>query len=187
MLPATTKTPPEPRPRPGLIATALLACLLAGCAHTSRTRMIETTAYCPCDECNGFTRGTWYCLWLDRWNRRFVSGPNAGELMTHDTASGAAFQPPSPGLLSLDSLLHPWWIPVRLIFPWLWLPARGTIAADTNYYPFGTRMTIPGWGRGIVTDRGSAIQGPDRLDLLFRWHSQTEAWGRRRVEVQIEE
>jgi hypothetical protein len=56
-------------------------------------------------------------------------------------------------------------IPVRTVFPWLWLQGDGTIAADTKYYPFGTRMYVPGWGWGMVTDRGSAIKGPDRIDL----------------------
>ena len=49
----------------------------------------------------------------------------------------------------------------RLIpFPWYLLPHDGTIAADTKYYPFSTRMEIPGYGQGVVEDRGGPIKGP---------------------------
>ncbi len=38
---------------------------------------------------------------------------------------------------------------------------KGTIAADIRYYPYGTRMTIPGYGKGVVEDTGSAMRfGP---------------------------
>jgi hypothetical protein len=144
---------------------------------------METTAYSMGAAENGWIRGHWYFLKLDFWSLRDAQ---TGEPVTSDTASGADFQLPRPGLLSVDTLVHPWMLPVRLVFPWLWLPARGTIAADTDYYPFGKKMTVPGWGRGVVADRGSAIKGPDRLDLLFRWDWQAEDWGRRRVEVEIE-
>lgn len=40
-------------------------------------------------------------------------------------------------------------LPARLLFfPWRLLPRHGTIAADTTYYPFGTRMFVPGYGWG---------------------------------------
>ncbi len=78
-------------------------------------------------------------------------------------------------------------IPVRiLLFPWYLLPEDGTIAADTRYYPFGTRMYVPGYGWGRVEDRGSAIKGKSRIDLYFGSHSDALAWGRRRVRVIIE-
>jgi 3D (Asp-Asp-Asp) domain-containing protein len=77
-------------------------------------------------------------------------------------------------------------IPVRLLLPWLWFAHDGTIAADTRYYPFGTRMHIPGYGYGIVEDRGGAIKGADRLDLYFDSHRDALRWGRRRVEVQVD-
>ncbi len=32
--------------------------------------------------------------------------------------------------------------------------AKGTIAADPSVFPFGTKMTIPGYGPGIVQDVG---------------------------------
>ena len=62
---------------------------------------------------------------------------------------------------------------------------KGTVAADTRYYAFGTVMKIPGYGIGRVEDRGGAIQGPARIDLFFKTHQQALQWGRRRVRVQV--
>jgi 3D (Asp-Asp-Asp) domain-containing protein len=93
---------------------------------------------------------------------------------------------PNAGLVSADSVVHPMHIPGRILLPWRVLPQTGTIAADTNYYPFGTRMYVPGWGWGVVEDRGGDIKGPDRLDLFFRNHKQTLDWGRRTLRVKIE-
>jgi 3D (Asp-Asp-Asp) domain-containing protein len=76
-------------------------------------------------------------------------------------------------------------IPFRLAFPWCWLPEKGTLAADTNYYPFGTKIYVPGYGWGVVEDRGSAIKGPDRLDLYFRSHRAALEWGNRQAEATI--
>jgi len=61
----------------------------------------------------------------------------------------------------------------------------GTIAADTRYYPFGTVMYVPGYGYGRVEDRGSAIKGPDRIDLFFKKRKQALEWGRQHKEVAI--
>jgi len=77
-------------------------------------------------------------------------------------------------------------IPVRIIlFPWKFLPHDGTIAADTSYFPFGTRMFVPGYGWGTVEDRGGAIKGPRRIDLYFSSHNDALDWGRRRIEVEV--
>jgi len=62
---------------------------------------------------------------------------------------------------------------------------KGTVAADTRWYPFGTVMKIPGYGYGRVEDRGGAIKGPARIDLFFKTHQQALNWGRRRVRVQV--
>jgi len=61
----------------------------------------------------------------------------------------------------------------------------GTIAADTNVFPFGTRMKIPGYGWGTVEDRGGAIKG-GRIDLFFKSHKEALEWGRQTVKVQVE-
>ncbi len=46
-------------------------------------------------------------------------------------------------------------------------------------------MDIPGYGRGIVQDRGSAIKGPNRIDLFFNSHQTTLKWGRKKIPVKI--
>jgi len=56
----------------------------------------------------------------------------------------------------------------------------GTIAADTKYYPFGTRMYIPGYGMGTVQDRGGDIKGPHRLDLWYPTEKEALQWGRQK-------
>ncbi len=61
---------------------------------------------------------------------------------------------------------------------------RGTIAADTSVFPFGTRMRIPGYGDGVVEDRGGAIKG-NKIDLFFKTHRQALEWGRRSVVVEV--
>jgi len=62
-------------------------------------------------------------------------------------------------------------------------PGR-TIAADTSVLPFGTRLKVPGYGWGVVEDRGGAIQG-NRIDLFFRTHKEALEWGRRTVTVEV--
>ncbi|HMA67426.1 MAG TPA: 3D domain-containing protein [Desulfosalsimonadaceae bacterium] len=159
---------------------------LSGCGHRGRTvRNMEVTAYCGCGECCNWERGSWKCLKLDIWNRYIREGKYAGEPYSGLTASGTKPHEPQPGLFSLDSLTHPWMVPFRLVFPWLWLPEDGTIAADTRYYPFGTRIYVPNYGYGVVEDRGGAIKGPKRLDLFYDSHSDALEWGRRHVDVKI--
>lgn len=62
---------------------------------------------------------------------------------------------------------------------------RGTIAADTDFYPFGTQIYVPGYGVGTVHDRGSAIKGMHRLDLYFRSHEDAQEWGRKELTVVV--
>lgn len=61
---------------------------------------------------------------------------------------------------------------------------KGTIAADTSRYPFGTVMYIPGYGYGRVEDRGSAIKG-DHIDLFFKSHKEALHWGKQTKPVTI--
>ena len=61
--------------------------------------------------------------------------------------------------------------------------SHGTIAADTTHYPMGTVMYVPGYGYGVVEDRGGAIKGPQRIDLWFRTRRAALQWGRQRVRV----
>jgi 3D (Asp-Asp-Asp) domain-containing protein len=57
----------------------------------------------------------------------------------------------------------------------------GTVAADSRYYPMGTVFYIPGYGYGVVEDRGGDIKGRKRLDLYFSSHSQALKWGRKKL------
>jgi hypothetical protein len=161
---------------------------IASCSRSEpRVLRMETTGYCGCGDCCGWSRGRARYLYLNFWNRYTKDGSGKLRKYTGRTASGTRPHTPAPGLFSYDSVVHPWMIPVRLVFfPWLLLPRDGTIAADTAYYPFGTRMYVPGWGWGVVRDRGGAIKGPHRLDLFFATHGQALRWGRRHVDVQID-
>ena len=151
----------------------LSALLFGGCARVqapsqsmmSSGRVMETTAYCGESGCGIWERGSSRYLKLDFWNR-YYSGP------------GALTGQPYSGLTAHGTTPHE---------PREWLFARdGTIAADTKYYPFGTRMYVPGYGWGLVEDRGSAIKGPNRLDLYFEGLEEAKQWGRRRLRVYIE-
>lgn len=157
--------------------------LLPSAGHS---RVMEVTAYCSCGKCNSYSRGHWLFLKLDFWNRTVNAGPDRGRKYTGKTASGASLCAVNPGLLSGDSLRHPTHLAGRILLPWRIFPSDGTIAADTAYYPFGTRMYVPGYGWGTVQDRGGDIKGPDRLDVFFPRHSQTLQWGRQQVDVTIQ-
>jgi 3D (Asp-Asp-Asp) domain-containing protein len=61
----------------------------------------------------------------------------------------------------------------------------GTVAADTRYYPMGTVIYIPGYGYGVVEDRGGDIKGRHRLDLYYNTHKEALQWGRRKLEVVV--
>ena len=59
---------------------------------------------------------------------------------------------------------------------------KGTIAADTNLYPFGTKMYVPGYGWGEVHDVGSAIKG-NHIDVFFPRREDALEWGRKYLNV----
>lgn len=167
---------------PRLLLFILLLSGALGCSHTQQ-RTMNVTAYCNCSQCCSWTRGSWKFLKLNFWNRYYSGGPDKGQPYHGRTASGTKPRQYNPGLLSLDSLARPWMIPVRILVPPLLFPHPGTVAADTDYYPFGTMLDIPGYGRGRVEDRGSAIKGPKRIDVYFRSHARALQWGRQTVPV----
>ncbi len=53
------------------------------------------------------------------------------------------------------------------------------IAADL---PFGTVLSVPGYGIATVLDRGGAIKGK-RLDLYFDTHQKALNWGRKTLQI----
>ena len=172
-----------------LIYSVLLLCLLllfSGCGKKPVSKVLTATAYCGCSVCCSWERGSSKYLHLDFWNRYVSEGKERGREYTGKTAAGTDPQEPQEGLLSIDSIRRPYMIPVRtILFPWYFSAEKGTIAADTRYYPFGTEMYVPGYGWGRVEDRGGAIKGPNRIDLYFDSHDDALQWGRRKVNVKI--
>lgn len=63
--------------------------------------------------------------------------------------------------------------------------AISTIAADLRVFPVGTILYIPGYGYGVVADKGAAIKG-NKLDLYFSTTQQVfDEWGKKRVDVRV--
>ena len=65
------------------------------------------------------------------------------------------------------------------------LAKPGTLAADTRYYPMGTVIYIPGYGYGVVEDRGGDIKGRHRLDLFYNTHKEARDWGRKTIHAVV--
>eukprot|EP00897_Mesotaenium_endlicherianum_P002385 jgi/Mesen1/2174/ME000152S01251 len=179
------------------------------------TKAIECTAYCSCGYCCKWEwgiglPGKYYLalspslLFLQLKKRKLSKGrgvvpsqlPLLAKYWTDTTLLGDHYQgltangrypgQSRPGLFSALSLRRPEKIPGRLLlFPWRLLARPGTIAADTRFYPFGTKMYIPGYGWGVVEDRGSAIKGPTRVDLYHHSHHNALQWGRRTTKVLV--
>lgn len=61
---------------------------------------------------------------------------------------------------------------------------KGIIAADTKVLPFGTKIYVPGYGYGVVADRGGAIKG-NRIDLCYEGLQDALNWGVRNVTIYI--
>ncbi|WP_421803780.1 3D domain-containing protein [Halobacillus salinus] len=60
-----------------------------------------------------------------------------------------------------------------------------TIAADLNVFPIGTVLFIPGYGYGVVADKGGAIEG-NELDLYFHTVDDVYAqWGKKTLDVYL--
>lgn len=60
-----------------------------------------------------------------------------------------------------------------------------TVAADLDVFPIGTILFIPGYGYGVVADKGGAIKG-NRVDLYFETVEDVyKNWGKKKVEVYI--
>lgn len=164
-----------------LFLALLVSVLVTGCS-SKRVVNAELTGYDLCPSCCGFEYG-----FPDFWNRYVSVGPRKGQPYTGKTASGTDPRVPYDGLLSMDTLTHPWKLPHRLLLPWFWSSHCGTAAADTKYHSFGTRIDVPGYGCAIVEDRGSAIKGHGRFDLFFGSHEEALEWGRKKMKIYVED
>lgn len=61
---------------------------------------------------------------------------------------------------------------------------KGVVAVDPRVIPLGTRVHVEGYGNAIAGDTGSAIKG-NRIDLCFDTLAECNAYGRRKVKVEI--
>ncbi|PLT30328.1 3D domain-containing protein [Peribacillus deserti] len=60
-----------------------------------------------------------------------------------------------------------------------------TIAADLNVFPLGTILFIPGYGYGVVADKGGAIRG-NELDLFYDTVEDVYTyWGKKTLDIYI--
>jgi 3D (Asp-Asp-Asp) domain-containing protein/uncharacterized protein YabE (DUF348 family) len=67
----------------------------------------------------------------------------------------------------------------------LGLPAgHGIVAVDPRFIPLGTKLYVPGYGRALAADTGSAIKGR-RIDLGFNSLAAALAFGRREITVYV--
>ncbi|HJV17673.1 MAG TPA: 3D domain-containing protein [Bacillales bacterium] len=60
-----------------------------------------------------------------------------------------------------------------------------TIAADLRVFPIGTILFVPGYGYGVVADKGGAIKG-NEVDLYYETVDDVyNFWGKRQVDVYV--
>jgi 3D (Asp-Asp-Asp) domain-containing protein len=60
----------------------------------------------------------------------------------------------------------------------------GVVAVDPSVIPLGSRLYIPGYGKGVAADVGGGIRGRI-IDLWFPTYARCAAWGRRTVTITI--
>lgn len=67
----------------------------------------------------------------------------------------------------------------------LGVPVRkGVVAVDPRLIPLGSRMHVPGYGRSIAADVGTAIKGRI-IDLWMPTDAAARKWGRRTVTITV--
>lgn len=60
-----------------------------------------------------------------------------------------------------------------------------TVAADLDVFPIGTILFIPGYGFGVVADKGGAIKG-NKVDLYYETVEDVyENWGKKTIDVYV--
>eukprot|EP00270_Netrium_digitus_P017296 TRINITY_DN6320_c0_g1_i1.p1 TRINITY_DN6320_c0_g1~~TRINITY_DN6320_c0_g1_i1.p1 ORF type:complete len:256 (+),score=27.99 TRINITY_DN6320_c0_g1_i1:3-770(+) len=109
-----------------------------------------------------------------------------GEPYLGITSSGVLPKQARPPVLSSSQLVRkPLHIPLRLLTVAKALPQLGTVAADTRFYGFGTRMLVPGYGWAEVQDEGGAIKGQFHVDLFHHSHQDALEWGKQQLSVAV--
>jgi 3D (Asp-Asp-Asp) domain-containing protein len=61
---------------------------------------------------------------------------------------------------------------------------KGIVAVDPRLIPLGTRLHVPGYGRAIAADVGTAIKGRI-IDLWMPSTAVARQWGRRTVVITV--
>lgn len=61
---------------------------------------------------------------------------------------------------------------------------KGVVAVDPKLIALGTRLFVPGYGRGIAADVGTAIKGRI-IDLWFPANAAARKWGRRTIVITV--
>ena len=65
------------------------------------------------------------------------------------------------------------------------MPVRkGVVAVDPKVIPLGTRLYVPGYGKGVAADVGVAIKGRI-IDLWMPNHTAARSWGRKTVTITV--
>ena len=67
-------------------------------------------------------------------------------------------------------------------------PKRGTIAADPERIPYGTKLYIPEYGYGIVEDTGGALRKDEdniRIDVYMDTYEEAIEWGKKEMIIYI--
>ncbi|WP_439951484.1 3D domain-containing protein [Neobacillus drentensis] len=60
-----------------------------------------------------------------------------------------------------------------------------TVAADLTVFPIGTILFIPGYGYGVVADKGGAIKG-NELDLYYETVDDVyNKWGKKKLDIYV--
>jgi peptidoglycan DL-endopeptidase CwlO len=60
----------------------------------------------------------------------------------------------------------------------------GVVAVDPAVIPLGTKMFVPGYGKGVAADTGSAVKGAI-IDVWFPSCAQALQWGQRTVTITL--
>jgi 3D (Asp-Asp-Asp) domain-containing protein/peptidoglycan hydrolase CwlO-like protein len=60
----------------------------------------------------------------------------------------------------------------------------GIVAVDPRVIPLGTKLYIPGYGKGVAADVGGGIKGAI-IDLWYATYKECAKWGRRTVTITI--
>lgn len=62
-----------------------------------------------------------------------------------------------------------------------------TVAADLNVFPIGTILFVPGYGYGVVADKGGAIRG-NKVDLYYETVEDVyNLWGKKTLDIYVVE